>query len=124
MKEEDKPMSIYLCISGIVFSVYLIANLWAMSSNRLNQPGYVLTDLDGLVGVRHNSLSRLFSGFTTLVAKQHIRRIQVSSECLTLFTDADDCVNIWLSDRYLPINANYAKVLFPQAEFVDSPFLP
>ncbi|WP_018982607.1 hypothetical protein [Salinimonas chungwhensis] len=117
-------MSVYLCISGFLFSAYLIANLWAMRSNRLNQPCYVLTDMDGLVGVRHNSLSRLFAGFATLVPKQHIRRIQVSSDCLMLFTHADDCVNIWLSDRYLPINAHYAKMLFPQAEFIETPFLP
>ncbi|WP_137168216.1 hypothetical protein [Salinimonas lutimaris] len=115
-------MSVYLCVSGAIFGFYVLANLWAMSSNRLNRPAYVLAEMDGVVGIRHNSLSRLFAGFTTFVSKQNISRIQVSQECLTLFTDANDSVEIWLSDRYLRSNASYAQLLFPRAEFVNKPF--
>lgn len=111
-------MSVYLSISCSVFCLYILINLWAMRSTRLNQPAYVLTDLDRFVGVRHNSLSRLSSGFATLVPKQHICRIQVSTECLTLFTEANDSVEIWLTRRYLSSNASYAQALFPQAEFI------
>ena len=121
VQKRGKRMSVYLLISGSIFGLYVIVNLWAMSSNRLNRPAYVLAEFDGIVGVRHNSLSRLFAGFTTFVSKQHISRIQVTQECLTLFTDNNDTVDIWLSDQYLGSNASYAKLLFPKAEFINSP---
>ncbi|WP_218352431.1 hypothetical protein [Alteromonas lipotrueiana] len=111
-------MSVYLGVSAGIFSLYVLINLWAMHSQRLNRPNYVLTELDSLVGVRHNSLARLSARFTTFVEKHHIRRIQVSHECLTLFTDTNDFVDIWLCDEYLFSNASRAKTLFPDAEFV------
>ena len=114
-------MSFYLSISASLFGLYIVMNLWAMHSHRLNQPAYVLTEFDSVVGVRHNSLSRLAAGFTTFVEKHHIRRIQVTRECLTLFTDTNECVEIWLCDEYLSSNATYAKRLFPEAEFVRMP---
>ncbi|QJR80445.1 hypothetical protein CA267_006490 [Alteromonas pelagimontana] len=113
-------MSVYLSAVVFVVVAFTIFYLWVMRSQCFNRPSHVLLDVDDFITIRHNALSRYFTGFAMLVQKGHISKIEVSDECLTLITDGNNAIEIWLSQRFIGPNASYARTLFPEAEFTRS----
>ncbi|RDV26625.1 hypothetical protein DXV75_06430 [Alteromonas aestuariivivens] len=112
-------MSALLIAVVVDLSLFFAIAWWLASSRHLSRPSNVMCELQNAVSIRQNSLARLFTGFSTTISKANVCRIQVTDQCLTLYTRSNFAIDIWVAPSQLDANAARARSLFPSADYLE-----